>query len=266
MKPVEVQQGTSPIILGFAHTGTFLPRDIKANLNERGLQCTDTDWHIEKLYADLLPDCTTVRSTTHRYAIDVNRDPSGASLYPGQNTTGLVPLTDFDGLPIWNTEPDDLEIERRRLTYHQPYHDALAAEMSRVKKRHGVAILYDCHSIRSNIPFLFDGQLPDFNIGTNNGSTCAPEIESAVYEICSTATGYTTILNGRFKGGWTTRHYGKPDQNQHAIQMEIAQSTYLTIEKAPWICDELKANNLRIHLRHILKTLSDIAIQMGNQS
>lgn len=218
----------------------------------------DTDWHIDRLYAGLVDGVTTVRTTIHRYVIDANRDPSGVSLYPGQNTTTLCPLTDFDGLPIYleGQEPDAAEIVRRRDIYHAPYHAAIAAELARVKAIHGFAILYDCHSIRGRIPFLFDGILPDFNIGTNEGATCAPAIESAVREICAGAEGYRSILNGRFKGGWTTRHYGRPDEGLHAIQMELAQSTYM-VESPPWDYVPDRAENLRKHLKSILETLSN---------
>src|SRR5690606_1121752 len=139
--------------------------------------------------------------------IDANRGPDDASLYPGQNTTGLCPVTDFDGRPIWRegAEPDAAEVARRRVGWHAPYHAALAAQVARVRARHGVAVLYDCHSIRSHIPFLFEGTLPDFNIGTNGGASCDPRIGAAVSDICAQADGYTSILNGRFKGGWTTR-------------------------------------------------------------
>lgn len=265
MTPVEIIRGSSPVILGLPHTGTEVPADIWANLNDEGKKLRDTDWHIEWLYAGLLPDVTTVRATFHRYVIDANRDPSGASLYPGQNTTGLVPLTDFDDQPIWNagSEPDEAETARRLAAFHTPYHAALAAEVERVKAIHGVAILYDCHSIRSRCPFLFEGTLPDFNIGTNNGATCAPEIESAVTEICAGATGYSHVVNGRFKGGWTTRHYGRPADGVHAIQMELAQSTHLASENPPFAYDQQKAERLRIHLRAILARLEDVALTMN---
>jgi N-formylglutamate deformylase len=266
MKPVDVIPGHGPLILGLPHTGTYVPDDFRANLNHRGQELSDTDWHINKLYADLWPGVTTVRATFHRYVIDANRDPSGASLYPGQNTTSLVPLTDFDGHSIWATLPDGNEIERRRISFHARYHTALHAEIERVHAQHGIAILCDCHSIRSRIPFLFEGVLPDFNIGTNSGSTCAPEIESAIANLCSKADSYSSILNGRFKGGWTTRHYGQPAKKRHTIQMELAQSTYLKSEAAPWIYDEGKSAKLRTHLKDILPTLENLALQLGQKS
>ncbi|MTH35849.1 N-formylglutamate deformylase [Paracoccus limosus] len=261
MIPVEVVQGDSPVILGLPHTGTWLPAHITAALNDRGRVLADTDWHIERLYDGLLPGATTVRATFHRYVIDANRGPDDASLYPGQNTTGLVPLTDFDGVPIWDTEPTEADIAARKAQFHAPYHTALAAEIARVKAKHGVAILYDCHSIRSHIPFLFEGTLPDFNIGTNSGASCAPAIEAATQEVAA-ATGRTHVVNGRFKGGWTTRHYGQPQDNVHAIQMELAQSTHLASETPPFAYDEAKAEAMRAPLREILTRLAALAPEL----
>lgn len=266
MNPVEITRGDSPVILGMPHTGTHVPPDIFARLTPLGRTLADTDWHIDRLYDGLLPGATVVRATFHRYVIDANRDPSGASLYPGQNTTGLVPLTDFDGRPLWEQEPGDAEIEARRVAWHQPYHEALAAEVDRVRQKHGVAILYDCHSIRSEIPFLFEGVLPDFNIGTNDGKTCAPEIEAATAAVCMAAPGYTAVVNGRFKGGWTTRHYGRPEEGVHAIQMELAQKTHLASESLPFAYDEARATRLRAPLAEILKRLEKLAATLGGQS
>jgi len=260
MNPVETVGGNGPIVLGLPHTGTHVPDDVKERLNELGRGLDDTDWHIERLYDGLLDGVTTVRATFHRYVIDANRDPSGISLYPGQNTTGLVPLIDFEGRNIWTAPPTDNEIEARRAAWHAPYHSALQAELERVHGIHGVAILYDCHSIRSKIPYLFDGILPDFNIGTNLGATCGASVENAVQKICSAADGYSSITNGRFKGGWTTRHYGQPANGIHAIQMELAQSSYLANETAPWTYDETRADTLRTYLKEILTTLEALAL------
>ncbi|WP_299348843.1 N-formylglutamate deformylase [uncultured Shimia sp.] len=259
MDAVQVNQGSSPIVLGLPHVGTFVPDEIAQNFTPRGRELPDTDWHVDRLYDGLVPSVTTVQATFHRYVVDANRDPSGVSLYPGQNTTGLVPETDFDCVPIWRTPPDAAEVEARRKAYHAVYHEALQAELDRVRAVHGVAILYDCHSIRSVIPHLFQGILPDFNIGTNNGETCAKAIEAAVVGVCADAKGYTSVLNGRFKGGWTTRHYGRPQDGVHAIQMELAQSTHLTDENAGWVYAPEKAGRLRPHLKRILETLADLA-------
>ena len=182
MQPFDLTEGTSPIILAFPHVGTHLPEFVTEELNETGKLLADTDWHVDRLYAGLLEGATTIRANFHRYVIDANRAPSDESLYPGQNTTGLCPTTDFDGEPIYKNgmEPNAEEIEARRLVWHKPYHDALAAQIDRVKAIHGFAILYDCHSIRSHIPFLFEGRLPDFNIGTNEGKTCSKCVEKTV--------------------------------------------------------------------------------------
>ncbi|MDV7269316.1 N-formylglutamate deformylase [Thioclava sp. A2] len=262
MTPVEVVQGDSPVILGLPHTGTWLPEGVRNRLNPRGQELADTDWHIHALYDGLLPGATTVRATFHRYLIDANRGPEDESLYPGQNTTGLVPLTDFDGAPIWRIEPDAEEVAARVEMFHAPYHAALRAEIARVKALHGVAILYDCHSIRSHIPYLFEGRLPDFNIGTANGTSCAPEIEAATRTVCAAAQGFSHVLNGRFKGGWTTRHYGQPQNGVHAIQMELAQATHLASEAAPWVLSAGKAARLRPHLAEILARLAALAPEL----
>lgn len=261
----EVHAGQSPVILAFPHTGTWLPENISARLNDNGCLLADTDWHIHDLYRDLLPGATTVRALFHRYAVDANRDPAGGSLYPGQNTTGLVPETDFDGLAIWKAgeEPTEADIARRLEDFHAPYHAALQAEIRRVKAIHGVAVLYDCHSIRSLIPFLFEGKLPDFNIGTDGGVTCDPALEAAAVDICGQAAGFASILNGRFKGGWTTRHYGQPQTGVHAIQMEIAQSAYLAAETVPFPYDAARADALRRVLTRLLGQLETIALDLA---
>ena len=256
MQPVDIRRGDSPIILGMPHTGTYVPASIFENLTPLGQTLADTDWHIDRLYDSLLPGVTTVRATFHRYVIDANRDPDGSSLYPGQNTTGLVPLTDFDGEPLWLQEPDADDIAARCLRYHAPYHAALQEELRQAHDRHGVALLFDCHSIRSVIPYLFEGVLPDLNIGTNNGQTCSPELEETIVAQCKAATNYTTILNGRFKGGWTTRHYAKPDHGIHTIQLEIAQSTYLQTQSLPFDYAMCKSDRLRVLLHDLLEALS----------
>lgn len=263
---VEVVQGESPVILGLPHTGTWLPDDVFARLNGIGQALADTDWHIHELYAGLLPGATTVRATFHRYLIDANRGPDDASLYPGQNTTGLCPVTDFDGLPIWRDgeEPGPEEVAERTAAYHAPYHRLLAREIERVKARHGVAILYDCHSIRSRIPYLFDGVLPDLNIGTADGTSCAPEVEAAVLGQCRDS-GFSYVENGRFKGGWTTRRYGHPREGVHAVQMELAQSTHLSAEAPPWTLDPVKAARLRQPLGAILETLAGMTADLGGR-
>ena len=258
MKPC-VKPGASPVVLAQPHGGTDIPDPIQARLNQHGHARADTDWHISRLYAGLLTDVTIVSTPLHRYVIDANRDPTDQSLYPGQNTTGLCPTTTFDGTEIYlaGQSPSVDEISERQRLYHQPYHDALQQQLARVHQVHGYVILYDCHSIRSLVPYLFDGKLPDFNIGTNSGSSCDQVIESAVQTVCTAATEYRTVTNGRFKGGWTTRHYGNPERGFHAIQMELAQCNYM-LEQSPWSYADSKADKLRVILASILKNLTTI--------
>lgn len=261
MNVFDVVPGDGPVVLGQPHGGTYVPEILFGRLNANGQGLADTDWHISRLYEALLPGATVVKSNVHRYVIDANRDPNGVSLYPGQNTTTLCPLTDFDGQAIWKDgqEPSEDEILSRRDMYHAPYHTALAAELERVRARHGVAIFYDCHSIRSDIPFLFEGTLQVFSIGTNDGQTCAAEVEKAVTSVAETAQGYDAVTNGRFKGGWSTRHYGQPESATHAIQMELAQRAYMD-EASPWRWREDRAAQLRPHLKTILQNLHDLAL------
>ena len=256
---VEIVRGEGPIVLAMPHTGIAVPPDIMAALNDTGRALADTDWNVHRLYEGLLPDVTVARALTHRYVVDANRPPDGASLYPSQNTTGLCPTTDFDGAPIYRDgcEPDDAEIAARVEAFHAPYHAALRTEVDRVRTRHGIALLYDCHSIRSVIPFLFEGRLPDLNIGTNGGQSCGESFGEATVRRC-TASGFGTVRDGRFKGGWATRHYGRPHEGVHAIQMEIAQIAYMD-EAPPWTYREDKADALRPVLADVLSDLATLA-------
>lgn len=261
MQPFSVTVGDSPIILAQPHGGTWLPDSLYQRLSENGRALADTDWHIARLYDGLLPKATIVQSHVHRYGIDANRDPAGQSLYPGQNTTTLCPVTDFDGIPIWRPgqEPSRDEIEARRQAWHAPYHRALHDQIDRLLARHGAVVVYDCHSIRSCIPFLFEGQLPVFSIGTNGGVTCAPVIEQIAVDHSRAAPKMETVVNGRFRGGWTTRHYGQPQIGVHAIQMELAQRAYLTQETAPWTYDPPRADHVRAILGPMLAEMDHVA-------
>lgn len=236
---LEIVRGEAPLILSFPHTGTDL-----AGLDDRfvspWLARRDADWHVRDLY-DFARDlgATLVRSTVSRSVIDLNRDPSGASLYPGQATTGLCPIETFDGEELYRpgAEPGAGEIAERRTRWFAPYHAALAEEIARLGALHPRVVVYDCHSIRSVIPRLFDGILPQFNIGTNSGAACDPALTAAITGPCA-ASGLGHVVDGRFKGGWITRAYGRPADGVHAIQMELAIRGYLReperIDAANW--------------------------------
>ncbi len=255
MKP-QVTAGQGPLLLAQPHGGLEIPDAIFARLNPQGQARADTDWHITRLYTGLVTEASSVSTPIHRYVIDANRDPADESLYPGQNTTSLCPTTTFDGEDIYlnGQAPSFDEIQQRQQNYHQPYHDALREQLERIHQRHGYAILYDCHSIRSLVPYLFEGRLPDFNIGTNSGASCDSAIEVALHQVCDSTRDFTTVINDRFKGGWTTRHYGRPEHGFHAIQMELAQYRYMQ-EQAPWHYDEGNAGQLRAILKSALKNL-----------
>jgi formiminoglutamase len=226
---LSVVRGEAPLLVSMPHTGVDIPQDMESALISPWLARKDTDWWVNRLY-DFAPTlgATVVRMGISRTVIDCNRDPSGVSLYPGQATTELCPTTTFDGEPLYRagSAPEGGQISSRRSAYFDPYHAAIAAEITRLRATHGNIVLYDCHSIRSRIPRLFEDVLPNFNIGTNNGSTCAPALTSAVEAACD-QTGFTRVTNGRFRGGYTTRHYGQPARGVHALQMELACRGYM---------------------------------------
>jgi N-formylglutamate deformylase len=230
-----VRRGQAPLIISFPHTGTHIPPAIEARLVSARLATRDTDWWIDQLYdfaVDL--DATLVRTAVSRTVIDVNRDPSGRSLYPGMATTGLCPTTTFDGEPLYQAAkaPGELEIAGRRRAFFDPYHKALSREIARLRALHGMVVLYDAHSIRSVIPRLFEGVLPNFNIGANDGASCDARLALAVEAACG-RTDLSVVSNGRFKGGYTTRHYGRPAAGVHAIQMELACRGYMDEPPSP---------------------------------
>jgi formiminoglutamase len=257
---LSVDRGQAPLIVSIPHAGLDLPEDIAPALSSLPLARHDADYHVDRLYAFAGEmGATIVRTAISRSVIDVNRDPWGHSLYPGQPTTGLCPESCFDGTPLYRPgrEPDQAEIARRRTHYFDPYHNALSAEISRLRAAHGDIVVYDAHSILSRVPRLFEGELPQFNIGSFDGKSCAPALAGAVEAACA---GHSHIVNGRFKGGWITRHYGDPENGIHAIQMELAMRGYLD-EAAPWPpeWDASRAALLQPALRNILAACLDFA-------
>jgi N-formylglutamate deformylase len=263
-----VRRGSSPLVLSIPHTGTEVPPDIGPPLSSAWLARKDTDWWVDRLYDNAATlDVTIIRSAISRTVIDVNRDPSGASLYPGQATTELCPVTTFDGEPLYQggQELDAAEIERRKALWFAPYHEALSTEIARLRGVYERVVLYDCHSIRSSIPRLFEGILPHFNIGTNAGASCAPEFTKAVETICD-ATPFTRVTNGRFRGGYITRHHGHPASGVHAIQMELACRAYLRepvgpMDETNWppAFDDAYAAPIAATLREVLKACIQFA-------
>lgn len=259
---LSVERGEAPLIVSIPHSGTDIPPEIESELVSGWLARKDADWWVHKLYdfAGGL-DATVIRTAISRTVIDVNRDPSGKSLYPGQATTELCPSTTFDGEPLYKTTshpPDSTQIAARRLKYFTPYHDAIADEIARLRGIHERVVLFEAHSIRSHVPRLFDGELPNFNIGTNSGASCASELQRTVEAVCD-ASRFSRVTNGRFRGGWTTRHYGEPQMGVHAIQLELACRGYMDdpakISEANWPApyDAARAGEMRKCLTAILE-------------
>jgi formiminoglutamase len=258
---LRVQRGEAPLIVSIPHAGSELVAAIEARLLSPWLARKDADWWVDRLYAFAQPlGATLIGTALSRTVIDVNRDPEGRSLYPGQATTELCPTTTFDGEPLYRpgAAPDAAEILERRARWYAPYHAALASEIARLRARHPRIVLYDAHSIRSHVPRLFAGELPHFNVGTNGGASCAQALSDDVAAACA-QSGDRVIVNGRFKGGHITRHYGQPARGVHAIQMELACRTYLdepreiTQENWPAAFVDERAARARDVLQSVLK-------------
>lgn len=258
-----VAHGEAPLVVSLPHTGTEIPIEYERGLVSPWLARKDADWWINRLYDFATGlDATVIRTSISRTVIDVNRDPSGVSLYPGQATTELCPTTTFDGEPLYDpgTEPSTDEIAERRSRFFDPYHMTLRAEIERLRAKHSHVVVYDCHSIRSVIPRLFDGTLPLFNIGTNGGTTCAPPLSDAIEKIC-VDSGFSHVVNGRFKGGYITRSIGNPQAGIHTVQMELACRGYMReplgpVTEGDWpsAYDEDYAAPMRAALALILQT------------
>jgi N-formylglutamate amidohydrolase len=252
-------RGDAPIVVDVPHAGTHVPDAIALRLTEHALAVPDTDWHVDRLYAFAQTAGITMLVATHsRYVVDLNRDPSGAALYPGADNTELCPMRTFANEPIYRDgeTPAEREITARRGVYYDPYHATLAAEVERVRARHGYAILLDAHSIRSHVPRFFDGRLPDLNLGTAGGASCAQNIERLAVGVLSRAKPFSHVVNGRFKGGHVTRHYGRPADGVHALQLEMAQACYMD-EAPPFRYDPARAAELVAVLERLVIALAE---------
>ncbi|MSP89641.1 MAG: N-formylglutamate deformylase [Alphaproteobacteria bacterium] len=261
MEAYRFAEGAAPLLVSAPHVGTDIPADLANGMTEAALAVPDTDWHIDRLYdfaAGL--GASTIFATQSRTVIDLNRPADGTQLYPGASNTELCPLSTFEEQPIYRAGrgPDKAEIDRRVARVWRPYHDKIAAELARIKAQRGVALLFDAHSIKSVLPRFFQGKLPDFNLGSGNGTSCAPELMDRLAAICRGAAGYTTAVNGRFKGGAITRHFGRPAENIHAVQLELAQSTYMN-EAPPFAYRPDLADGVQPVLKRLLEAMLDWA-------
>jgi N-formylglutamate deformylase len=260
--PFRFRRGKRPLLVSMPHAGTYVPPALAARLTEEARQVPDTDWHLERLYAFAEELGASLLVATHsRYVIDLNRPPDGSSLYPGRSVTALCPIDTFDDTPVYADpadQPDEAEIAARRAAIWQPYHDKLAEELARIRAEHGVAMLWDAHSIRSVLPRFFEGRLPDLNLGTAQGTSCDPALGERLLSIARGAEGYTSVLNGRFTGGYITRHHGRPSENQHAVQLEMAQCTYMQ-EALPFDYLPERASRVQPVLQAFLQAMLDFA-------
>ena len=258
MAPFELRAGRIPLLVSMPHTGTDIPEELKKRLTPAALALPDTDWHLERLYDFLDELGASVLVATHsRYVVDLNRPPDNANLYPGQDTTPLVPVDTFRKEPLYRPgeEPGATEIAERVEKYWKPYHSKLAETLSYLRKTHGYALLWDAHSILSRVPRFFSGTLPDLNLGTADGRSCGAGIGEALME---KVAGYSAVLNGRFKGGYITRTYGAPASGIHAVQLELSEATYME-EVFPFKFEDRLATRLRPQLRALIEEFCRLA-------
>ena len=254
-----LQRGTTPLLLSLPHAGTHLPSAIAERLQPRALQVEDTDWFLDRLYAFATGlGASLIVPRQSRYVVDLNRPSDNRPMYAGANNTELCPTRFFTGDPLYREgmAPGDAEVQQRVASYWQPYHDALGEELARLKAEHGHAILFDGHSIKSELPWLFDGKLPDLNLGTASGAACAPSLREALAGLLQAQTRFAVAVDGRFKGGHITRHYGQPAQGLHAVQLEQCWRTYMR-ETPPYTWDATQASGVQPLLQQMLRTMLD---------
>ena len=255
MDVFSLHRGTAPLLVSLPHDGSHIPASLAARMQPESRRAPDTDWHVSRLYAFARELGASVLAPTHsRYVVDLNRPPDDVSLYPGQNTTGLCPVVRFSGEPVYlpGQEPSADEVRERVDAYWQPYHQALQEELARLQAAHGRALLWEGHSIRSAVPFLFEGRLPDLNVGTSGGASCSAGVQSRIEATLAAQDAYSWVVNGRFKGGYITRHYGRPEAGVDAVQLELAQLNYM--DEDSFAYDEARAARLQSLLRRLLQT------------
>jgi N-formylglutamate deformylase len=259
MNACHLHRGGVPLLVSLPHVGTEIPAELRANFTERALGTEDTDWHLDRLY-DFVTDlgASLLVPRYSRYVIDLNRPADNQPMYAGANNTELCPTRFFTGEPLYREGlgPDAAEIERRVVAYWRPYHDALAGELSRLQALHGHVVLFDGHSIRSQLPWLFDGTLPHLNLGTAGGTSCARGLADELVRICAASPQYQHVLDGRFRGGYITRHYGAPAQGRHAVQLEMAWRTYMD-EATPALWQPERAAVVRPLLLSLVRSMME---------
>lgn len=252
-----LHRGTTPLLVSVPHAGTHIPDALRDLYVPRALDVEDTDWHLDHLYAfvrELGAGLIVPRAS--RYVIDLNRPPDDQPMYAGANNTELCPTHFFSGDALYREghAPNAAEIARRGERYWQPYHDALQAELARLRAQHGHAIVFDGHSIKSELPWLFEGRLPDLNLGTASGASCAPSLRDALADVLASQRTFSHVVDGRFKGGYITRHYGRPNERQHAVQLEMCLRCYME-EGPPFAYEDERTRRVAPVLRRLVETM-----------
>ncbi len=254
-----LHRGHRPLLVSLPHVGRAIPPELRGRYVERALAVEDTDWHLDALYAFVRElGASLLVPRLSRFVIDLNRPPEDAPMYPGVNNTGLCPTRFFTGDPVYREghEPDAAELQQRLDRYWQPYHAALQSELARIVGAHGHAVLFDGHSIKSELPWLFEGRLPDLNLGTASGQSCDPALRQALADVLAAQADVSFVVDGRFKGGYITRRYGRPAERVHAVQLEMCWRCYMA-EAPPYELDPQRVAVIEPVLRRLVGTLLD---------
>jgi N-formylglutamate deformylase len=251
----------APILLSIPHCGTAFPKEL-INEYEPELykEQDDTDWFVDQLYdfANAM-GITTISAVYSRWVIDLNRHPENRDLYSdGRLITGLCPVTNFLGNAIYKDGRKSIaedEIQRRLAAYYLPYHQKIAEHLMALKERFGQVLLWDCHSIRKSLPALHKEPFSDLIISDADGQSSAAKLSDTAFLHLSSST-YSVKRNYPFKGGYITRHFGKPKENQHAIQLEMSKNVYMDDLEKTYV--DKKAQKIQTLLKSTLEKLCDI--------
>ncbi len=260
----EFVEGTRPILISMPHNGIQIPQNLLSSMTESAQTMVDTDWYLDQLYQFAVDNgCYLINPKFSRYVIDLNRSENDENLYPGQDTTGLCPITQFSKQPIYSKQPpSDADIDERITKFWRPYHAKLSGTIDELKKQFGNILLFEAHSIKSVVPRFFEGKLPDFNFGTNNDSSCSELLTNKILEW--QPKGYSKVVNGRFKGGYITRYYGKPEEGVNALQLELSQATYMNEQELS--IDRTKFKKVQLELKNMFKVFEEFLALKSNES
>ncbi len=252
------QNSEVPILLSVPHCGTAFPEELASDYKPEFVRAPeDTDWFVDTLYdfaAEL--GIGLIAANYSRWVIDLNRNPQSKPLYAdGRIITALCPVTTFTGQSIYKDERKEVEtgeVQRRRNVYFDPYHQKIKGLLDVLKKKYGKVLLWDCHSIRQQVLTIQKDKFPDLILGDADGTSASPGLIETVLGGLDHSD-YSVSHNHPFKGGYITRHFGRPSENQHALQLEMTKMNYMDDSEMSY--DKSRAEKIRALLKSIFEKL-----------